>query len=65
MIICLCHGLNSSRLEQLTAQGLTSVRQLQQACKAGTTCGACLPELKKACAYSYAETSDTLEALES
>ncbi len=47
MYICLCHGVNKKQLEQLTENGCCTVRQVQKECQAGSTCGACIPDLRK------------------
>ncbi len=47
MIVCLCFGINQQALEQLKDQGCDSLRKIQKTCQAGSSCGACIPELKK------------------
>lgn len=51
MIVCLCYGVNKSRLDSVVAEQCTqSVKDIQRKCKAGTDCGACLKELRKSIA---------------
>jgi bacterioferritin-associated ferredoxin len=47
MIVCLCFGVNNRAIEQLKEQGCDTLRQIQNHCQAGSSCGACIPELKK------------------
>jgi bacterioferritin-associated ferredoxin len=48
MIVCLCHAVSSSMIERIRQQGCDSLRQLQKQCSAGSSCGACIQDLKKA-----------------
>ncbi len=48
MIICLCHAISSSKLEKLKEEGCESLRQLQKQCSAGSSCGSCVADLKRA-----------------
>lgn len=47
MIVCLCFGVNHRAIEQLKEQGCDTLRQIQNKCQAGSSCGACIPDLKK------------------
>ena len=47
MIVCLCFGVNNKAIEVLKEQGCDTLRQIQNQCQAGSSCGACIPELKK------------------
>ena len=47
MIVCLCFGINHRAIEQLKEQGCDTLRQIQNQCQAGSSCGACIPDLKK------------------
>ncbi|HYX38485.1 MAG TPA: (2Fe-2S)-binding protein [Oligoflexus sp.] len=47
MIVCLCFGVNHRAIEQLKEQGCDTLRQIQNQCQAGSSCGACIPDLKK------------------
>lgn len=46
MYICLCHGINKKLVEQLQEKGHCTVRQVQKECQAGSSCGACLPDIR-------------------
>jgi bacterioferritin-associated ferredoxin len=43
MIVCLCRGVSETALQHLIDAGATSLRQIGDACGAGTDCGACCP----------------------
>ncbi|MEW5757263.1 MAG: molybdopterin-dependent oxidoreductase [Pseudomonadota bacterium] len=46
-VVCSCFGVGETTLRQLIRdQGLRSVEQIGHACRAGTNCGSCVPELK-------------------
>ncbi|RYZ58846.1 MAG: (2Fe-2S)-binding protein [Proteobacteria bacterium] len=47
MYICLCHGINKKVVEKLQETGHCTVRQVQKQCQAGSSCGACLPDIRK------------------
>lgn len=53
MIICLCHAVNRKTLDQAKEEGCETLRQLQSHCMAGSTCGTCIPDLKKALKDAY------------
>jgi assimilatory nitrate reductase catalytic subunit len=45
--ICACFNVGENTIRELICeQKLTSVSEIGKACKAGTNCGACVPELK-------------------
>lgn len=47
-IICSCHGVGKNTiLNAIHTQGLSSVKEIGAALKAGTNCGSCIPELKQ------------------
>ena len=48
MIICLCHGINCQSLKRLTQEGCNTLKSIQKKCQAGTSCGACIPQLLEA-----------------
>lgn len=48
MIICLCHAISSSKLEKIKQEGCASLRELQKICAAGSTCGSCVGDIKRA-----------------
>jgi assimilatory nitrate reductase catalytic subunit len=46
-VICACHGVGETTIRRLIAtQKLDSVAAIGKACRAGTNCGSCQPELK-------------------
>lgn len=47
MIICLCHAVSSTKLEKMKQEGCETLRQVQKECMAGSTCGSCVPDLKR------------------
>lgn len=47
-IICSCHGVGKNTIvNAIQTQGLSSVKEIGAALKAGTNCGSCIPELKQ------------------
>ena len=46
MFVCLCHGVSDKKIKQLVEGGMSSVKQIQQTCKAGSDCGQCLAQVK-------------------
>ena len=52
MIVCLCRGVSETTLQDAIDAGATTLRQVAEACGAGTDCGACCPMVKEllACA---------------
>ena len=47
MYICVCHAVNERRIERAVDEGVTSIKGLCMATRAGTCCGKCLPEAKR------------------
>jgi bacterioferritin-associated ferredoxin len=47
MFVCLCHGVSDKKIRQLVEGGLSSVKQIQATCKAGSDCGQCLAQVKE------------------
>lgn len=45
-VICACNGVRAGVIRATIAAGAASVDEIGAACKAGTTCGSCKPELK-------------------
>lgn len=54
MIVCLCRGVSEDALHDVIEAGATSVRQVAEACGAGTDCGACCPMVKELLACAQA-----------
>ncbi|MEM6585418.1 MAG: molybdopterin-dependent oxidoreductase [Pseudomonadota bacterium] len=46
-IVCVCHDVGALEIEACIAQGAGSVSDIGQACRAGTNCGSCRPELAR------------------
>lgn len=45
--ICACHGVGLEVITGVIAAGAGSVEAVGAACKAGTNCGSCIPEIRK------------------
>ena len=45
--ICACHGVGLDVIAGVIAAGAGSVEAVGAACKAGTNCGSCIPEIRK------------------
>ena len=50
MLLCHCHRVSDSDVDRVLAAGATKVGQVVRATHAGTSCGGCIPELRRACA---------------
>ncbi|GLS46720.1 nitrate reductase [Methylobacterium brachythecii] len=46
-VICACHGVGLDVITASIAAGAGSVEKVGAACKAGTNCGSCIPEIRK------------------
>ncbi len=46
-LVCACFDVGAKRIETLARQGLRSTAEIGSACKAGTNCGSCLPEIRR------------------
>ncbi len=44
--VCACHGVGENAILTAIREGQTDVERIGRALKAGTGCGACIPELK-------------------
>jgi bacterioferritin-associated ferredoxin len=47
MVVCLCKGVSDKMIQQLVKNGAGSLRQIVQACQAGTDCGSCLCQVRE------------------
>lgn len=47
MIVCLCKGVSSRTILDEARRGNTTLRQVRQACQAGTDCGACVRQIRQ------------------
>ena len=46
-VVCACHGVGGDVIAATIAAGADSVEAVGAACKAGTNCGSCIPEIRK------------------
>jgi assimilatory nitrate reductase catalytic subunit len=46
-VVCACHGVGRDVINAAIAAGAGSVETVGAACKAGTNCGSCIPEIRK------------------
>ena len=46
-VVCACHGVGLDVITACIAKGAGSVEAVGTACKAGTNCGSCIPEIRK------------------
>ena len=46
-VVCACHGVRLDVISATIAAGAGSVEAVGAACKAGTNCGSCIPEIRK------------------
>ncbi|MCJ2054381.1 nitrate reductase [Methylobacterium sp. J-070] len=46
-VVCACHGVGADVIAATIAAGAGSVESVGAACKAGTNCGSCIPEIRK------------------
>jgi assimilatory nitrate reductase catalytic subunit len=45
--ICVCHGVTETRIVDAIKAGAQTVEAVGAACRAGTNCGSCIPELRR------------------
>ena len=45
MIVCHCHRVSDRDIRGSVREGASSVSEVGRACKAGTACGGCRPEI--------------------
>ena len=57
MLVCHCHGVSEAAVENLVASGATRVGHVVRNTRAGTSCGGCLPELRRLCERSLSAAS--------
>ena len=50
MLVCHCHRVSSSRIDEVLLAGAAGVRGVVRATRAGSGCGGCLPALRELCA---------------
>ncbi len=49
MLVCHCHRVNDTRVDQVLAAGADGLRGVVRATRAGTGCGGCIPMLRELC----------------
>jgi bacterioferritin-associated ferredoxin len=47
MIVCLCKGVSSRTILDEARRGACTLKQIRQACQAGTDCGACVRQIRQ------------------
>lgn len=47
MIVCLCKGVSSRTIVDEARRGACTLKQIRQACQAGTDCGACTSQIRQ------------------
>ncbi|MCB9678643.1 MAG: (2Fe-2S)-binding protein [Alphaproteobacteria bacterium] len=61
MIVCVCHGVNDRALNTVIDSGAQSLREVGDACGAGTDCGQCCRDIVKKLRDRAASVSDRPE----
>ncbi|MFD0934405.1 bacterioferritin-associated ferredoxin, partial [Methylobacterium trifolii] len=46
-VVCACHGVGVDVITGTIKAGAGTVEAVGAACKAGTNCGSCIPEIRK------------------
>ena len=47
MIICHCHAVNDRQIKEAVENGIDTVRGLHRELKVGSSCGRCLPQVRR------------------
>lgn len=47
MIVCSCHAINDAALESIVEAGASNMREVGDACGAGTDCGRCCRDIAR------------------
>jgi len=47
MVVCLCKGVSDKTIRWLVQNGAKGLRDVAQACKAGTDCGSCVCQVRE------------------
>lgn len=58
MLVCHCHRVTDTRIDQVLDAGAVGVRGVVRATRAGTGCGGCIPLLRDLCATQRASSCD-------
>lgn len=62
MLVCHCHRVNDAAVSELLASGASKVGHVVRSTRAGTTCGGCLPELRRMCQQAFASAAASCDA---
>lgn len=66
-VVCHCHNVTLLEIKKAMKEGATTVEDIQRLTKAGTACGACIPDIKKIldliCGCKEVYKDDILEAI--
>ena len=62
MLVCHCHRVTDTRIDQILTAGADGVRGVVRATRAGSGCGGCIPMLRQLCADRATESSCALHA---
>jgi bacterioferritin-associated ferredoxin len=54
MIVCVCRAVCERTVRKTIEQGACSVEEIGEACRAGTSCGSCVPAIAEMLAKSGA-----------
>jgi bacterioferritin-associated ferredoxin len=49
VLVCHCHRVSDTAVSQLLEAGASRVGHVVRSTRAGTSCGGCLPELRRMC----------------
>lgn len=47
MYVCICHDVKDTQINTAMAQGVTTMKGLQDALQVGTCCGCCVPMVQE------------------
>ena len=47
MWVCLCNAVTDGQIRATVAEGATTTREVAMRCRAGASCRACLPEVRR------------------
>jgi bacterioferritin-associated ferredoxin len=64
MWVCLCKGVTDRTIRQAVEDGARTTLEVAFACRAGTGCGGCLPEVRKVmCAHLAGEAEPAVDLM--
>lgn len=64
MLVCHCHRVSDRDVSEVLAAGASKVGQVVRSTRAGTSCGGCLPELRRMCQTATAPACPVHDARE-